>query len=228
MARAWIDDDDARASLLETPLRVPGLRIKIALAAWAVAMLLVVVGLWRYKLTPGARADTPAEWPPGLVALAPPSGAPVLALFAHPRCACTRASVAMFGRLASDVGAHVRAHVVFIEPAGVEPGWRDTDLVERARSIPGVTVSFDHGGRDAQKLGATTSGHVVLYAGDGKLLYSGGVTAARGHEGESPGMREIRRLVAGGSGAGTLGPTFGCGLFAPSEADDRQARAATR
>ena len=50
-----------------------------------------------------------------------------------------------------------------------------------ASAIPGVIVTPDVGGRIAARLGAKTSGHVLVYDENGVLKFSGGITAARGH-----------------------------------------------
>ena len=55
-----------------------------------------------------------------------------------------------------------------------------TDYLERSGrervDPPGVTSWDDAGGKLAQRFGVLTSGHVLLYDTDGRLLYSGGIT----------------------------------------------------
>jgi hypothetical protein len=77
--------------------------------------------------------------------------------------------------------------VVFIIPDGVPAGWELGDLWNSATNIPGIRVIRDQGGRKAHRFDVEGSGHVLLYAPSGKLLFSGGITASRGGEGDNAG-----------------------------------------
>jgi hypothetical protein len=64
-------------------------------ACVAVRPFAVVAGLpviWAWENTPGAAGDAPAQWPADS-GLSRAGDAPTLILFAHPQCACTRASL---------------------------------------------------------------------------------------------------------------------------------------
>jgi hypothetical protein len=52
----------------------------------------------------------------------------------------------------------------------------------------------------------------VLYDARGRLLFSGGLTSARGHEGDSFGLRRIRSLLLTGEADRRDAPVFGCSL----------------
>jgi len=75
-----------------------------------------------------------------------------------------------------------------------------------------VTVDFDGGGAEAKRFGAETSGAVVLYDRAGRLVFHGGITAARGHEGDSFGQQRIAALLTGARADRTDAPVFGCAL----------------
>src|SRR4029078_12925735 len=77
-------------------------------------------------------------------------------------------------------------------------------------------VLFAAGARVAARLGATTSGHVLVYGADGALLFSGGITSARAHEGDSIGQNAIVRALYGGKPPIDQTPVFGCGLKSPA------------
>src|SRR5712671_5581051 len=68
---------------------------------WAFLVACGFVGLARYKSTPGEMAEAPARWPQG-TRLQRVAGRPTLVMFAHPKCACTRASLAELNRLAAE------------------------------------------------------------------------------------------------------------------------------
>jgi hypothetical protein len=73
----------------------------------------------------------------------------------------------------------------------------------------------DHDGVEARRFGAATSGQVILYDARGTLLFSGGITPARGHSGDSTGRDAILALLIDGSSEASETPVFGCSLFDP-------------
>ena len=55
---------------------------------------------------------------------------PTLVMLAHPRCTCTRASLAELAELMARVTQRPKAYVVFIKPGGVAEQWERTESVE--------------------------------------------------------------------------------------------------
>lgn len=185
--------------------------------------VLVLAGIWlaavaagnyvllEYSFTPGTPADTISEWPDGSQ-LHLSEQLPTLVMIAHPHCSCTRASISELARLMSRLHGRVSTRVVFIKPAALGDDWERTDLWESAVLIPGVDVIADVDGSEAELFGAKTSGQTFLYATDGRLLFAGGITATRGHEGDSIGKQRIIALVREGETDRTVSSVFGCPL----------------
>lgn len=71
----------------------------------------------------------------------------------------------------------------------------------------------DETGFEARRFHAETSGQTLLYSRSGTLLFEGGVTLARGHEGDNPGRSALQELIDNGHSEQTHTPVFGCGLF---------------
>ena len=145
-----------------------------------------------------------------------------LVMIAHTKCACTRASLHELERVMTDAGPRLEAFVVFVGPDEGSAAGGLLDLRATARAIPNVRVIENP--TEARVFGAATSGQVLLYANDGALVFRGGLTAARGHEGDSFGGDAVRRLVQGTSApraSGSSSPSdpalasavFGCALF---------------
>jgi hypothetical protein len=186
-------------------------RWPLALAGlfWAGAIAVGLNQLWRYDAQPGAGLTAPSDLP----ADAPLSAAPTLArlvMLAHPRCPCTRASLAELARLMAQADGRLSADVFFVQPAGTADDFVDTDLWRAAAAIPGVRVWRDRDGRAAARFGADTSGEVVLYDAAGRRRFQGGITAARGHEGDNLGRAAVLAALDGDTPDDT--PVFGCGL----------------
>ena len=136
-----------------------------------------------------------------------------LVLFVHPHCPCTRASLHELDGLLAETQNRVSATVVFTIPDGVSPGWEQGDLWNSATNIPGLRVITDQGGGEAHQFDVEGSGHVLLYAPSGKLLFSGGITSSRGHEGDNVGRSAIVSFVLNGHARVSHTPVFGCSLL---------------
>jgi hypothetical protein len=59
-----------------------------------------------------------------------------------------------------------------------------------------------------------TSGQTVLYDNEGALLFSGGITGARGHAGDNAGRTSLVELLNRGAAGRSRTSVFGCPLFA--------------
>lgn len=185
-------------------------RIAAIAAVWLALSLCGLAYLAKYKGTAGEPGAAPVRWPAD-TALELAASEPTLVMLAHPRCVCTRASLAELSELVSDAAMRVRTHVVFIRPEGVGDDWMETDLLERAQSIPNSAVHEDAGGREAALFGAATSGQVLVYAPDGTRLFQGGITGARGHLGENAGRLGALASVKSGDASPDTN-VFGCAL----------------
>ena len=135
-----------------------------------------------------------------------------LLLFAHPHCACTRASLSELAGLMARYGDRLDAWVLFAAPEGTGEDFSRTDLWSSAARIPGVQVLRDDRALEAERFGIATSGTVALYDARGKLLFHGGITPARGHEGDSFGRERIVSLLTTGKSDRADAPVFGCAL----------------
>jgi hypothetical protein len=178
---------------------------------------LAVVGsglgaLSKYAETPGPAAAAPDRWPAG-ARVHLDSLRPTLVLFAHPRCACSRATIGELAVLMTHAQGRVATHVLFFTPARAAAEWTRTDLWRSAAVIPGVTVESDDDGVEAARFGSQVSGQALLYSTDGRLLFSGGITGARGHAGDNPGRSTLTSLlVEERSARARPTPVFGCSL----------------
>lgn len=190
------------------------------LVVWLASVGTGLAWLMAYDNTPGAPADAPAGWPAANALPRNPSG-PTLVMLAHPRCDCTRASLGELAELLARARQRPRTYVVFIRPGGVAAAWEKTPIFDQATRIPGVTVIRDENGAEAKRFGVSTSGQTLLYDRDGRLVYSGGVTAARGKPGSNAGQSMLLELLAGGHPARPTTRVFGCSLFSWLERESK-------
>lgn len=186
--------------------------------ALGILWLLFVVGshaaLLRHGAEPGQLDPPPDPWPAS-VDLPRAADRPTLLLFAHPRCPCTRATLAELERAMTTCDGKANVVVLFHADPAIGPADETTVLQEAAATLPGVRVLADPFGALARSFAVSTSGTALLYAADGRLLFHGGLTAARGHEGDSLGVDAIVGLLTTGSAPRRTAPVYGCALHAP-------------
>jgi hypothetical protein len=186
-----------------------------AAIALAATLALGTSHLWNFVNTPGEAAVAPRAWPIDST-LTRDLSLPTLVLLIHPHCPCSRATLDELAKLMTDCNGKLTAFVLMLHPAGTPANWEHTDLWTTAQSIPGVRVLVDEQGREALRFGAQTSGQALLYAADQHLLFSGGITESRGHEGDNDGRSAIAALVLGDAPPHTSlarTPVYGCPLF---------------
>lgn len=194
---------------------------KLACIAWGVCLLVGYVFSVDEQARPAPAGQAPSHWPAS-APVAGPSGRPVLTVFIHPYCPCSRATLAeLAGILELRPGA-VDARVVFSSDPRLSTPAGESPLLRQARAIPGVTVLADQGGGLARQFGATTSGYAVLYDASGRLRFFGGLTAARGHRGPNSGSDLVLARLDGTGPASGCHATFGCPLFCDSIEAPRQ------
>jgi hypothetical protein len=189
----------------------------VALAICALAALAGVAVLEAHASQPGPLATPPPRWP-GTSQLQPAADKPTLLLFAHPRCPCTRATLAELDGLVRRSPA-LDVRVLFFRPRDQPDEWVRGDSFESASAIPGARVSIDVSGAEARRFGALTSGQAVLYQG-GALRFQGGLTVARGHQGQSAGSDAVEHWLRGQPAAAEA-PVFGCALLDLPELEAR-------
>jgi hypothetical protein len=203
-------------------MNLRGILWGLSISLWGVA----TVGFWawttRYEFATdsSAEATSRSEWPLA-TRLVLGEHRPTLLFFVHPQCPCTRASVHELERTLTrmrQAGAEpVKLIVVASLPSNAPAEWRETSVLRRTSSLPGVETYWDVGGAESRRFGVTTSGAVKLYRADGRLLFSGGITPSRGHQGDSAGGDHLYALLTQASVVPAEStPVFGCRLYVES------------
>lgn len=217
-----IQPGDPPSDAERLPSLAPTSRASLIWATVAIAWLLVVGGgslaLVSYAGDAGRSDPAPIRWP-GDSTITLAGDRPTLVFFLHPKCPCTRASLMELERVLA-TGPHVSVQVCVVGPAELRDQWLQTGTACRARSIASGGIVYDADGTLAARYGAKTSGHVVLYGLDGALKFSGGITAARGHEGDNTGKSAIAALLRGQTTTTDTTPVFGCTLCSDLEVPD--------
>lgn len=206
----------------ETRSRHPPVRkfarrfLPVGILVWAAVVATGLWFLWGYENAPGEPGKPPRQWP-SVSRIQLGRSNPTLVMLAHPRCPCTRASIGELARIMAHGEGRLNAHVLFVRPAGFDDDWERSDLWQSAAGIPGVNVVSDPDGAEAHLFNAATSGQTALYNTEGQLIFSGGITGARGHHGDNAGQSAIIAIVTAAVPERTETAVFGCPLSNPFE-----------
>ena len=190
---------------------------------WVIAVAVSVFAVERYASQPGVASPITLAWPKN-TQLSLAADKPTALLFAHPKCPCTEATIREFQRIEARHPSAFHTTVVFAVTAAQEEAWRDTRLVREARNIQSARIVFDRDGVESGRFECSVSGQILLFAPDGQMLYSGGITAARGHEGINGGQEAFEYQLAHPDSPAISFPVFGCGLVRTPSPETRETR----
>jgi hypothetical protein len=193
--------------------------------------LLAIAGGWycverhEFATSETAAAQAVDRWPSDSL-LPCDRDRPALVLFLHPKCPCSRATLAELDRLlatkSEPTAEPLQLIIVATVPQNADETWWDTGTVAKSSALPGARMFIDRAGQEAARFGATTSGMVMYFDASGLRRYAGGITVARGHEGRSAGGDAVEALVRGETTKPSSLPVFGCRLCLPVDDPSRE------
>lgn len=184
----------------------------MALSLWLITTAALLMWLTRYAGLPGSPGLPPARWPEQSRVVRA-TNMHTLLVFMHPRCPCSRATLGELDVLLAQCRGGLRTIIIFAKPDGTADDWANTDLWRTAESMRGTETFLDHGGAEARRFQAETSGDARLYDKEGQLVFHGGLTLARGHSGDNIGRSTVVALVRGTGTTEGSAPVFGCPIF---------------
>lgn len=140
-----------------------------------------------------------------------------LVIFIHPQCPCTRATLS---ELEAVLARQTIATTLVI--SAIDPEWLTSKMMQHINRMrthyPAlIDVFLDNDGSESEFFGATASGHCMYFNRQGQKVFSGGITASRGHVGDNDARHRLMELIQLNSEvpsleAPSLFPVFGCRL----------------
>ena len=172
--------------------RCPGaresVRLRCALAAERRGRRTAV---WNYQTTRGRARRAAGRWPRAATR-SPRRRAARRCCWSRIRTVpCTQASVGELARLMARLRRRVSAHVLVYRPSEFPAGWERTESGRPPNASRASTVHVDVDGAEARPLRRRDFRTGPALRRAGRLRFSGGITNARGHVGESPGQQQI-------------------------------------
>jgi hypothetical protein len=165
--------------------------------------------LTEHRFRPGNASTFNQAWPQAS-RLHPRPDTLTVVLFAHPECPCLAATLTEMERLQTLAREPFQLFVVFED----DPAF-DLSRSRHFRRVidwKNAIVVHDADNHEIALFGAQTSGQVLIFDKDRRLLFSGGITESRAHEGDNNNLE--RAIAAGRSHASkvALTPVYGCSL----------------
>jgi hypothetical protein len=183
-------------------------------AGVVVLWLLVIVGwsafLTQHAFRPSTGTAFSQDWPKQSHLVPSPDNYTVV-LFAHPECPCASATLAEMERLRALAGDAFRLIVVFED----DPAF-DLSASRNFRQVSGwnnVVLIRDTARRETELFGAKTSGQMLIFNKDRRLLFKGGITESRGHEGDNDYLQQAVLICRSQSSKVAITPVYGCSLY---------------
>lgn len=182
----------------------------MVLGAWGLSVFVGLGMMIKYQVTPGRAASAPAT-----LSLPVTNVRGQLLVFLHPQCECSLATVDELQRLMTATRGAISAKLYFYKPSSESESWcRNTRLWDAARLIPSATLLIDTDAKVAKAYGSRCSGQVLLYSTTSRqLVFKGGLTESRGHEGGSAGEDAISEFARTGKCATSKTDVFGCAIW---------------
>lgn len=165
--------------------------------SWIAIVALSIFTICNYEFTPGQVGSVPPRWTTDLGLKQPTAPHPTLLVSLHPKCSCSQATLALLSDLFATSDTKANVVVLVTKPANKTADWKnDIDLLTfRIQSELDGQVMIDIDSVNSKRFGMLTSGHILAYAVDGSLLYSGGITTARGARSNGPGFDALKKIV---------------------------------
>jgi hypothetical protein len=196
-------------------------------AMWVISIACGLALLTRHQMTPGRAAAAATFWAaaePAIHETHPleiASDRPTLLIFVHPDCPCSSASLEELARILALCPDKAAVHAIFFKQGDADAPARSVNW-RRAQAIAGASVHLDHDGQLVRQFGVFTSGQVLMYTPGGRLVYSGGITDSRGHEGDNFGMDAVVQLLRDPDRINSTmtpitAPVFGCPIVGSSD-----------
>jgi hypothetical protein len=170
--------------------------------------------IWGATVAYGFHLAMSWEFRPGAPAMRPPashadSNGPKLTVVLHSQCPCSLATVENLQTLTPGERKKLHLTLVFVGPNA-----KESRLWDKSASIPEAERQVLSEDEALMRYGAKTSGQALLYDSSGKLVFSGGITDARGVAGRSAGLDAIHDVLDGRRCI-TVAPVYGCSLQTP-------------
>ncbi len=189
------------------------MKLTIGVLIWIFITFMGFAQLLIYSNTP-AKKDTDiviSPWP-ATSKIKRIEHTPTLLLFLHPECPCSQATVEELQRIMLRLeGIQASVITIFYKPKSKPTSWVQNSLWKKVEANSRIRTFIDEDAEETTIFDAEVSGETLLFNESGNLVFRGGITPSRGHQGDNPGEDFIIRWFRGARDlAFTQTSIFGC------------------
>ncbi|MCC9601701.1 hypothetical protein LOC67_14170 [Stieleria sp. JC731] len=148
-----------------------------------------------------------------------PGNRKCILFFYQPGCPCTVAAARNLQRISPLLDPHPDILAFAYQPDNAPSNWLKKRSTETLNRITSTKVIIDTNGKIAGSLGVKTSGHCIVYSKARGVIFSGGLTPLRGHEGTGPSLTQFTHCINDQDEPFTEWPVFGCSIADNAQAD---------
>jgi len=186
--------------------------MRLGFLLWLAICLFGFAALARYSGTPGSPGSATAHWPTKSIIRCEPDRFH-LVVFMHPLCPCSSATLNSIERIRVASPRELEITVALSSEKQLLEAPESHSRRGKIKQIPAVSLIEDVDGIEASFFGARTSGAAFLYGPRKNLLFSGGLTPARGHCGDCDGLAAVADALRNSEAVFVSTPVFGCELL---------------
>ncbi len=186
----------------------PKKRVFFASSIWFLLLLAAFYLITDYSLKSESKNPDIQKWPKEST-LSMSQNKYTLITAIHPKCACSFATINELNRLLVTLHSDLSLLFLIYTPTGEEE-WKESPLVKKLQALPSSQLVIDLDGKEAAKFELSVSGECQLFSPEGSLLFSGGITASRAHEGDALGQTMIKTAIVKATTEVNTTPAFGC------------------
>jgi hypothetical protein len=185
---------------------------RVIFAIWLCLLVVIQVVAWSHDCTPNPSRQSAPAWPEQSH-LPKVRGQFTVQMFVRDDCPCSLASLRELDRLLAGVPVNrvAQATIVFV---GLAQDERE-GLWDYVATLPRLNAIRDSSTEEARRFRVETSGTLTVHDQKGRLVFQGGLTVARGHEGESTAFSRLQDRLRRADSADAhviRFPVFGCSL----------------
>lgn len=183
-------------------------KVFVLIFVWIAVCLSILYLLAEYSSLKGVRGINPNKFPvEGNINFIEDKFN--LLFFVHPKCPCTLASFNELKKITSRISKPYVTKVIFSIPEGFSNDWaKESRLYKNASFLGEKNLVLDKDEFNSKLFNIKTSGHLLIYNSKRELIYSGGVTGSRAHEGDN--LYSDNALKAIETNSSQEGEVFGC------------------
>ena len=166
----------------------------ILISVWLIAISTGLYFLYQYQNKNGELGTSSSHWIESSNIHFEENKNNVL-MFLHPYCPCSRASLNELAKILSHKIKPSTVKIILAKPESKDSNWVYESPLYKITKELNFQSLIDKNSHESKLFEAKTSGLVLIFNKDKKLMFRGGITDSRGHEGDNKGAQKALTIL---------------------------------